>query len=66
MFLKYNVLYTRVHYRKCNLCFQHKAFHLSGKTGSRSSPVSVNNNFHQQDVFKELISQQQCGNMIAL
>lgn len=48
------VLYVRVRDYK-----RHKAFNLCGKTGNRSSPVLVNNNFHQHDDFKKFISQQQ-------
>lgn len=46
-FANHKGLYIHGHDYKCNLCFQHKAFNLSGKTGNRSSPVFVNNNFHQ-------------------
>ena len=47
---------------------RHKAFNLCGKTGNSSSPVLVNNNFHQHDDFKKFISQQQQqqrGNVLA-
>lgn len=59
-----NALHARVCGYERNLCFQHKAFKLSGKTGNRSSPVFVNNNFHQHDVLRKFISRQKCGDMM--
>lgn len=62
------VLYVRVRVRVRDYK-RHKALNLCGKTGNRSSPGLVNNNFHQHDDFKKFISQQQQqqqrGNVVA-
>lgn len=64
--MNYKAPYVHGHYHKCSLRFQHKAFKFCGKTGNRSSPVSVTNNFQQHDIFKKLISLHQHGNVVAL